>query len=149
MFAFVAIITNAQTMPYARAYKFPTVAGDTLTNVDTVSKVITASAGYSVIGIQVGLTKLSGTVAGKAYLFQSLDGLNYLLTDSASYTATPTFPATITNGAAITPTVTNIATFYKQTTPSVYYLVEVVSSGTGSAIATVSYTARQYFTTRQ
>lgn len=63
------------------------VAGDTVStssSMDTVSKVITATAGYSALGIEVIATKVSGTVTSKAYLYGSLDGSVYNLTDSAS-----------------------------------------------------------------
>jgi hypothetical protein len=62
-------------------------AGDTIsttTSLDTVSKVITATAGYSALGIQVVGTKVSGTITQKAYLYSSLDGSAYVLTDSAT-----------------------------------------------------------------
>lgn len=70
-----------------RATTFPTIAGDTVStssSLDTVSKVISVTAGYSAMGIQVIGTKVSGTVTAKAYLYSSLDGTNYILTDSTA-----------------------------------------------------------------
>jgi len=140
----LSFVTKAQT---GQAYSIPTVQGDTLNNADTVSKVVKATAGYSAIGIQVNLNKISGTVAGKAYLYQSQDGYNYALTDSASYTTAPWFGS---KGAysALVPTYTHVAYFQKQTSPSTYYLVKAVSSGTVSAAVKVLYTSRQYYITK-
>jgi hypothetical protein len=141
------LATKAQVAPYGKAYVFPTIAGDTLTNVDTVAKVIPATAGYSVLGIQVNANVLSGSLAGKAYIYQSLDGYNYTLTDSVAYSATPTFTSTI-YPAGISPTYTNVATFQKTTSPSVYYLVEARSTTTVSAPVQILYTARPYYVTK-
>ena len=152
LFLLLLVGVTALSVNTAHAQKgyaaiMPTVQGDTLNNADTVAKLITASAGYSVMGIQVNLTKISGTVAGKVYLYQSLDKVNYTLTDSAVYSTAPTFTSTIYPGG-ITPTATNVAIFQKNTTPSVYYMVEAVSSGTVSAALQVLYTTRQYFITK-
>jgi len=126
------------------AYVFPTQAGDTLTNTDTVSRLIPATSGYSALGVQVSVNKLSGTLAGKAYLFSSTDGKNFALTDSAVYVSTPTITSTAYYNGPITPTYTNVAQFTKNTVPFVYYLVQAVSSGTVSAPVQFSYTARYY-----
>lgn len=70
-----------------RATLFPTIAGDTLStsaSLDTVSKVISVTSGYSALGIQVVGTKTSGTITAKAYLYGSLDGSAYVVTDSAT-----------------------------------------------------------------
>lgn len=72
---------------------FPLAAGDTVSTSssrDTVTKVISVTAGYSALGIQVNATKISGTVSAKAYLYSSLDGTNYNLTDSSSAFANQT-----------------------------------------------------------
>jgi hypothetical protein len=79
-------------------------------------------------------TKVSGTVAGKAYLYSSLDGTNYTLTDSS---------------AAFTDQTTNSAFFTKTTTPYVYYRVRVQdalggSTSTQSNIVRVYYVLRKY-----
>lgn len=70
-----------------KATQFAIAAGDTVStsaSLDTVSKTITVSAGYSALGIQVVGTKVSGTITAKAYLYGSLDGSAYNLTDSAT-----------------------------------------------------------------
>lgn len=70
-----------------RATLMSTVAGDTVStssSLDTVSKTITVSAGYSALGIQVTATKVSGTITSKAYLYGSLDGTTYVVTDSSA-----------------------------------------------------------------
>ena len=76
-----------------RATQMAIVAGDTVStsaSLDTVSKVFTATAGYSAMGIQVVGTKVSGTITSKAYVYSSLDGNNYLLTDSSAAFANAT-----------------------------------------------------------
>jgi hypothetical protein len=111
------------TQSYAqRATQFPIVAGDTVitsTTADTVSKVITATAGYSALGIQVTATKVSGTVTAKAYLYSSLDGTTYNLTDSATAFANASGAQSVW--------------FTKTTTPYVYYKVQVRNVGTISS----------------
>ena len=105
-------VTNAQ-----RAKQIPVVAGDTVstsTSLDTVSKVISATAGYSAIGIQVVGTRISGTVTAKAYLYGSLDGSNYIITDSS---------------AAFTTGTVSYA-FLKTTSPYTHYKVQVRTVGT-------------------
>lgn len=103
-----ALTSNAQ-----RATLLPLVAGDTLStssSIDTVQKTITITAGYAALGIQTVCTKISGTVSAKAYLYGSIDGSNWDLTDSSSAFANQT---------------TNTATFTKTSTPYVYYRVDV------------------------
>lgn len=111
-------------------------AGDTLSQSatsDTVTKIIKATAGYSALGIQVNQTKLSGTGSGKVYLYGSLDGTNYVVTDSS---------------AAFTDVTTNTAFFTKTTTPYTYYKVQArpmgASTGTQSAIVRVYFVLRKH-----
>lgn len=61
----------------------PLIAGDTIANHDTVSKTIPATAGYSTGSFKVEYTKISGTVALKAYLYGG-DGTDFDLTDSSA-----------------------------------------------------------------
>lgn len=126
-----SIETKAQN-----ATLLPLVAGDTLsqsTSSDTVTKVIRVTAGYSALGIQVVQTKLSGTGSGKVYLYGSLDGTNYNLTDSS---------------AAFTDVTTNVAYFTKTTTPYTYYKIQArpmgAATGTQSAIVRVYYVLRKH-----
>lgn len=128
----LAMFTNVQAQ---NATLMPLVAGDTLSasaSLDTVQKVISVTAGYSALGIQVVATKLSGTVVGKAYLYSSLDGTNYILTDSSSAFANQT---------------TNTAFFTKVTTPYTKYRVDVRSAD-GSA-TTQSVKIRVYYVARK
>lgn len=128
----VGLTTHAQ-----RATLIPLTAGDTLitsASRDTMSKVITATAGYSALGIQVNATKISGAVSAKAYLYSSLDGINYNLTDSSSAFANQT---------------TNVVWFTKTTTPYVYYKVAVgdplgLSTSTQSVKVQIYYVLRRY-----
>lgn len=116
----------------------PLAAGDTLTtssSKDTVSKVIRSTAGYQSFAIQTVATKLSGTVAGKVYLYGSLDGTNYVVTDSSAAFANQT---------------TNTAVFIKEYTPYTYYRVEARTSdganSTQSVIYRFYYVFRRYAT---
>ncbi len=61
----------------------PLIAGDTIANHDTVSKTVPATAGYSTGSFKVEYTKISGTVALKAYLYCG-DGTDFDLTDSTA-----------------------------------------------------------------
>jgi hypothetical protein len=120
---------------------FPLVAGDTLNNTDTVFKKLPVTAGYNIIGINVDLTKISGTVAGKAILYGSTDGVTYFPTDSMSYV----IPLT---SSVSTPTVTNMAYFQKTGAPWTSYLITATSSGTVSAQVRVRYVMRYTSTAR-
>lgn len=126
----IAIASFAQ-----RATLMPVAAGDTIvasSSSDTVTKIITATAGYSALGIQVNTTKVSGTISLKAYLYGSLDGTNYNLTDSSSAFADQT---------------TNVAYFTKVTTPYVYYKVQVRPMGAAST--TQNARVRIYYVLRK
>ena len=137
LFLLVISIGLASEAQFGRAAAFQLSAGDTLTNTDTISKVITATAGYNAMGVQVLVNKLSGTLTGKAIIYQSLDGTNYQQTDSVT-----TF-STIPSWTGLTPTYTNSAYFQKVTVPGVYYKVSIISSGTVSAPIKVLYTLRK------
>lgn len=127
-FTVPAMAQNATLMPLA--------AGDTLSqsaSSDTVSKVIRVTSPASTFAIQVVQTKLSGTGSGKAYLYGSLDGTNYVLTDSSS---------------AFTDQTTNVAQFTKSPAPFTYYKVMArpmgAATGTQSSIVRVYYVIRKY-----
>lgn len=134
---FISIVLSfGAKAQFGSAATFGLVAGDTLANVDTVQKIIKATAGYNAIGIQVNVNKLSGTLTGKVYLSQSFDGANYQITDSASYIPTIT-------SSYSTPTYTNTAIIEKQTVPGVWYRVWATSTTTVSAPVQVWYTLRK------
>lgn len=124
VFALTVFAAHAQ---FGKPIKMPLAVGDTAVNTTAAAKIITTTAGYNAIGIQPVVTKVSGTVAGKAYLLWSLDGTNYIKTDSI----------TLTN------VTTNTAVWAKQTTPAGYYKVQVVGTDTMAAILSVWYTIRK------
>lgn len=127
----IGITTQAQ-----RATLMPTVAGDTVitsSSRDTVTKVIQPTAGYSALGIQVNATKINGTVSAKAYLYGSLDGTNYNLTDSSAAFANQT---------------TNVAWFTKTTTPYTYYKV-TVQDPIGGATSSQTVKVQVYYVLRR
>lgn len=120
------------------AYSFPVIAGDSLVNADTVFKKIAITAGYRSMGIQVSIKKGTGTLDGKFYLWTSVDGANYVSTDTASFTAVPT-AALITNGGY-----THTAIIQKTMPAGTRYLVVATQAGSlTSSPVKVSYTARQ------
>jgi hypothetical protein len=59
------------------AVRFPVVAGDTITNTGTVSKILQSTGKVSGVVFQTVLTKLSGTGAGTVAVYGSNDGTNY------------------------------------------------------------------------
>lgn len=141
-FLLIGFVSKAQ---FGQAATFPLVKGDTLNNVDTVAKVITATAGYADIGVQVKVNVLSGTLTGKVYLYASMDNRNYALIDSsANYAPIPAGATGSTFGAPNG--YTHTATIRERGVPFTYYLVAPVSSGTVSAAVQVSYTLRKYST---
>ena len=103
---------------------------DTLqTGGDTVTYTISTTAGYSAIGIQPVVTKVSGTVAGSVILYGSLDGINYVsLGDTMS----------------LTDVATNTTLWAKVTTPYTRYRLVFISSGTQVSIPRVYYVLRRH-----
>ena len=118
------------------ATQFPLIAGDTVVtsaSLDTVFKTLPVTAGYSALGIQVVATKISGTVTSKAYLYSSIDGTNYTLTDSVAFA----------NQAGA-----QSAFFTKSTTPFTRYQIQIrqpgVSTSTESLATKTYYVLRRY-----
>jgi hypothetical protein len=134
--AFIALVVGIAISSTAQTFKtLDLKAGDTLvmsSSTDTVSKVISATAGYSAAAFKVKLTEISGTTVGKAYLYSG-DGTDFVLTDSS---------------AAFADQATNIAFFTKVTTPYSHYKVEVRPVGgaaaTFSGIVRISYLFKKH-----
>ena len=102
-----------------KAYAQPAIAvkftgADTLVNSDTVVKDITLSTTLNGIVLQPVITRVSGTAAGKVVLSQSIDGTNYIPTDSI----------TLTN------ILTNTSLITKSQPTALYYRLTFISSGT-------------------
>lgn len=105
----------------------PLVAGDTLTNTDTVDKYLPQfSGGYSGIAIEVRATRVSGTAAGKVYLFESL-------------TSTPAGASSLTTMAAwgfpvdslvISNQTVNTKVFKRDAPATNFYRITYTGSGT-------------------
>lgn len=55
---------------------------DSITNAGADTLHYTLTKSYSTVSIQPTVTKSSGTMAGKSYLYSSVDGLTYILVDS-------------------------------------------------------------------
>lgn len=137
----VAIPAKAQSSPWGNGQLFPLVLGDTATTTDTCIKVITATAGYRDIGIQVYLNKLSGTPAGKLILMSSMDGVTYSQTDSIPLASPPVNSKTA-------PKAFLTAQLSKTGTPFTHYIVLVTNTvGSSSGQVQVWYTLRREQTT--
>lgn len=129
------VIVNAQTPT-----TIPTVAGDSLVNADTVFKKISVSAGYASMGIQVSIKKGTGTLDGKFYLYTSLNGGDYVLTDSASFTAVPSF-----SGGLATTSNTHTAYISKTAPAGAKYIAAATQSGSlTSSPVIVTYVLRKH-----
>jgi len=110
--------------------KMPLVAGDTVVNTGSVTKAFTVTAGYSTLGVQANLVKISGTVAGKVYLQSCLDNSHFTTTDSVT----------------VTDIAVNTIRFSKPAPSDTYYRVVATGSGTMSAVLTVYYVPKKYQT---
>jgi len=131
------IQSNAQS---GNAYTFPVVEGDSLATADTVFKKISITAGYSSVGIQVDIKKGTGTLDGKFYLYKSVNGSNYVLSDSASFSAVTTHATLISNGGY-----THTAIIEKVAPAGTRYIAAAAQTGSLTASPVrVSYTARKY-----
>jgi hypothetical protein len=82
IFSLLLIVAALLTVSSVNAQRFAplnTVAGDTIItsgSKDTVNKVVPVTAGYSSGAIKVTYTKISGTVALKAYIYPG-DGTDF------------------------------------------------------------------------
>lgn len=104
---FVGFSSNAQSQLHA--------SKSTLTNADTA--ILTApklTIHYGVVSAQLTATNVSGTTSAKAYVQNSIDGVNYVTSDSATISGTSTHLWTL--GDAKYP----------------YFRIRVISSGTQS-----------------
>ena len=102
-----------------KAYAQPAIAvkftgADTLVNADTVVKDITLSTTLNGIVLQPVITRISGTAAGKVVLSQSVNGINYIPTDSL----------------VLTNILTNTSLITKTQPTALYYRLTFISSGT-------------------
>jgi hypothetical protein len=130
LLSLIVVMVLAGSTFAQKATLMPLVAGDTVTNSGTVSKVLPVfTAGYSGVVIQPVLTKLSGTAAGTIILYESLDGTNYKSTGDT---------LTLTN-------VTTNTVVWKKTSPVPVYYKAVAGGGSSvSAVLRIYYVARKY-----
>jgi hypothetical protein len=131
LFLFALVIASFSITHAQSATLLPLVAGDTLTNTDTLYKNISVTAGYSVLGLQVNVTKISGTVAGNVVLIGSLDGTNYqpVLGDTVALANT-----------------TGVQTLkFRRVAPEgTSYRLLFISSGTQSYVPRIYYVLKKY-----
>jgi len=132
------LLTTESKSQSAISMPISTVAGtdtiSTSSSRDTVSKIITATGPYHTLGIQVNAIKTAGTIASKAYLYSSLDGVTYNLTDSAA--------AAFADQAA-----TQSVWFTKTTVPYTYYKVQVRTPN--GAVSTEGLAIKLYYVFRR
>lgn len=139
---FVSVTAHAQSSPWGNGQEFPLILGDTATTTDSCIKVITATAGYRDLGIQVYLNKLSGTPAGKLILMSSMDGVTYTQTDSIVLSSPPVNSKTA-------PVAFLTAQLSKVGTPFTHYIVIVTNTAaTSSGQVRVWYTLRRSIETQ-
>lgn len=125
LFVSVLLLTALSSVGQVSQIEF--TAADTLTNADTIVKDITISNSTEAVLFQPVITRLSGTAAGKVYFSQSVNGVNYILTDSV----------TLSN------VVTNTAFISKVSPVAPYYRIQFISSGTTALIPRLWYYQRK------
>jgi PBP1b-binding outer membrane lipoprotein LpoB len=109
------------------SYSVQFTSADTLTNADTVVANLSLSSSLDGIILQPMVNRISGTAAGKIVLLQSLNGVDYVRTDSVTLSNVVKNATFITKTGAVAP----------------FFRVEFVSSGT-----TVLFPQLVYFTKR-
>jgi hypothetical protein len=112
LLALVVLISFSVSAQTTQSVSFS--GADTLTNADTIVKNITLSTTANGIILQPVVTRVSGTAAGKVVLLQSIDGTNFIRTDSIAFTNVVTNTAFITKSQPLAP----------------YYQLQFISSGT-------------------
>lgn len=132
---------NTAKAQYVGARVFSLQVGDTLTNADSVYRSFQNTTAIASMGIQVNVKTLSGTLAGKAYLYGSNDARNYTVVDSATYATT----APVGTIFGPTSAYTNVAKMTEGASPFQYYIIMAVSSGTVSASTQFLLTTRKYY----
>lgn len=129
------------------SYTFPRIAGDSLATADTVFKQIVATAGYNQLGIQASIKKGTGTLDGKLYVYSSINSNNFVLTDSVSFIAVPSFAtlAGLGGGPINANGVYTHTAYLSKTAPAgTRYLIAVTQTGSLTASpVSVSYTLRR------
>lgn len=125
---FMVLVSITALSTESKAQSFQVIAGDTISttaSLDTVSKVLSVTAGYSSLSFQIEGTRISGTVTAKAYLYVSnrpASGSNTLVNDNTGWILTDSTSAFSTG--------TNHYQFTKTPPPFRYYKVQVRNVGT-------------------
>lgn len=125
----LALVVGISTTHAQSVVTMPLVAGDTLTNTDTVDKYLPQfSGGYSGIAIAPFVNKVSGTAAGKVYLYES--------ELSTGAWGSPIDSLTLTNVSV------NTKVFKLQAPCSNFYRLQFVTSGTTVCRLRVRYSPK-------
>lgn len=121
----------AVSMPISTTAGLDTIS--TSASRDTVNKTFTATGPYHTLGVQVNAIKTAGTPVSKAYLYGSLDGTTYVVTDSAT---------------AFANTASAQAVFFTKTSvPYTYYKVQVRTPD--GAVSTEGLAIKVYYVFRR
>jgi hypothetical protein len=116
------------TCAYAQpSYSVPFTGADTLTNTDTVIVNLTLSTILDGVILQPVITRVSGTAAGKVVLTQSINGIDFIRTDSLVLSNVAKNTSFITKTGTVAP----------------YYRVEITSSGTTVLVPQLWYFQRK------
>lgn len=99
---------------YSQSISLPFVGVDSLINTDTAVKDITLSSSLNGVIFQPVITRVSGTAAGKIFFAQSINGTDYITTDSV----------------ILSDAVTNTALISKVTPVATNWRITFISSGT-------------------
>lgn len=125
--------TQTNLVSRMKSTTYPTLYLDTVTNSGTNSVTLQVQQSYQSLGIQVVVTKLSGTAAGTVTLQGSNDGSNYV-TVSTAYLEAISSAAPFTTSGTATLSVTNVTTntkiFVVRGSPYQYYRLSHTGSGT-------------------
>lgn len=123
----VSVVGNQAKAQFGTAALMPLVAGDTIVNTASVSKIFRVTAGYNLTGIQPVSTRLTGTGTVTTIWAGSLDGTNYT-----------TIGTVYTGSTTTTTAVTSI-------TGAPYTYIKVTGTGTG----TITAVLRLYYLLRK
>lgn len=87
MILMVSFAASAQTEGTLRSLVSTTngTALDTVNNTNSRSQLLRVPGSYSAVTVLTTVTEISGTTAGSVKLWGSLDGTNYALVDTASF----------------------------------------------------------------
>jgi hypothetical protein len=127
LLSLLVVLLSATALSAQTPQSIQFVGVDSLINTDTVVKNITLSTTLNGIVLQPVITRVSGTAAGKVFLAQSIDGANYITTDSL----------------ILSNQLVNTALITKTQPTALYYRLTFISSGTTALWPQLFYLPRK------